>query len=93
MAKDARRHKYSGKQIYTDTQKKDGFASVLARKERALKNSDGRKTNGSFAATDTEFKEACARAKVEPTARQASKWFRKTGMAYRVGRVTQPVEA
>lgn len=90
MAKDARRHKYSGVQLYTENQRKDGAAIVAARKERALKNADGRKTNGSFAATDTEFREACERAGVQPTARQASKWFRKTGLAFKKGRVTQP---
>ena len=41
-------------------------------------------TNKEFASTNQKFKEACAKAKVEPTARQASKWRRQTGLAWKV---------
>lgn len=45
-----------------------------------------RMTNAKFAATNEEFQKACAKAKVEPTARQASKWLSKKGAAWKNGR-------
>jgi len=38
--------------------------------------------NKEFAATNTEFREACYAVKIEPTVRQASKWRMKKGLAY-----------
>lgn len=40
-------------------------------------------TNSEFAETDQSFKSACEKAGLPPTKRQASKWRRKFGTAYR----------
>jgi len=37
-----------------------------------------------FAETDDEFKKWCSNAKIEPTRRQASKWLRKFGLAWKM---------
>ena len=50
---------------------------------------DGEKTNSEFAHEDTTFKIACEQAKVEPTTRQASKYRRKRGAAWKVRKVTE----
>lgn len=42
--------------------------------------------NEKFAEEDSAFRSACINAKVEPTARQASKWRNKKGSAYLLGR-------
>lgn len=39
-------------------------------------------SNENFAKTDKSFQQACAKAGVEPTARQASKWRNKRGKAF-----------
>jgi hypothetical protein len=39
-------------------------------------------TNREFSKTDSVFIEACQLAGIEPTRRQASKWNRRTGLAY-----------
>ena len=46
-------------------------------------------TNQEFSDTDKSFLEACGKAKIEPTTRQASKWRNHKGMAYKtvVGKV------
>ena len=43
-------------------------------------------TNREFALTDEKFRQACQRAGISPTARQASKWRGKTGKAWLFGR-------
>ena len=43
-------------------------------------------TNREFALTDEKFRQACERAGIRPTARQASKWRGKTGKAWLFGR-------
>ena len=40
-------------------------------------------TNTQFAKDNEEFKSACASVNLEPTPRQASKWRRKVGKAYK----------
>ena len=40
-------------------------------------------TNREFAKTNMEFGEACKRVKLKPTTRQASKWRRKKGLAWK----------
>ena len=40
-------------------------------------------TNAEFARTDTQFIGACQIKGIEPTARQASKYRRKKGLAYK----------
>lgn len=45
---------------------------------------NGLMTNREFAATDKEFREACERAGIPPSQRQASKWRLKDGKAYRM---------
>ena len=43
-----------------------------------------RMTNAAFAKSDTAFAAACVAAGIEPSARQAGKYRRQTGIAYRV---------
>lgn len=43
-------------------------------------------TNEKFAKENMEFQSACDKAGVKPTARQASKWRNKIGLAYLHGR-------
>jgi len=40
-------------------------------------------TNKEFASTNEEFKSVCERLNIKPTKRQASKWRRKLGSAYK----------
>ena len=40
-------------------------------------------TNREFAKTDKDFKEACEAVEVQPTVRQASKWRRGKGKAWK----------
>lgn len=42
--------------------------------------------NREFAKVDGKFLQACEKANVSPTKRQASKYRRKVGLAYREGR-------
>lgn len=44
------------------------------------------KSNLQFSKEDQNFRNACEKAGVEPTMRQASKYRRKTGKAYNQGR-------
>ena len=46
-------------------------------------------TNAEFAQSDKAFQEACKRAGLQPTRRQASKWRLKDGLAWQ--RYNQPV--
>lgn len=43
-----------------------------------------RMTNAAFAKSDTAFAAACEQAGIPATARQAGRWRRKEGLAYRV---------
>lgn len=43
-------------------------------------------TNAEFAKTDTKFTQACEKAGIKPTKRQASKWKMRKGKAYKEGR-------
>ena len=43
-------------------------------------------TNKEFAEKNQQFRAACASVKLEATKRQASKWRRCTGLAYKTGR-------
>jgi hypothetical protein len=43
-------------------------------------------TKAEFAKTDKTFQEACEKAGIKPTPRQASKWFNKKGLAYKTGK-------
>lgn len=40
-------------------------------------------TNKEFAKTDGKFRDACAEVNIDPTKRQASKYRRKMGKAYK----------
>jgi transposase len=80
---------YKGWALLTGDDAKVEHEKIRARREAADKNrtAAGRvMTNASFAATDEEFKKACEKAGIPPSARQASKWFRKAGLAYQKGR-------
>lgn len=58
-------------------------------------NEKGYISNAAFAKADQAFQSACQKAGIEPTPRQASKWRRKTGLAYLFSKVkfhaTNPV--
>lgn len=86
MARMKETKKYKGWASLSDERAKQEKERINKRREAAVKNAAGRMTNASFAATDEGFKNACQRAGVEPTARQASKWFRKMGRAYEAQR-------
>jgi len=43
-------------------------------------------TNKEFAKTNEDFRKACKKVKLDPTGRQASKWRRKLGLAWKEGR-------
>lgn len=75
--------KYQGYDQFNEEKRKAAKAKLASKREAAEKNSEGRSTNAYFATHDTEFMEACKRAGVENTPRQASKWMRKRGMAYK----------
>jgi len=47
-----------------------------------------RVTNAEFAKSDTGFQEACEKAGIKPTTRQAAKWRRKEGLAYKAKNIT-----
>jgi hypothetical protein len=47
--------------------------------------------NRAFAASDKEFQEACKRAGIPPTQRQASKWRLKAGRAFQF-RASAPID-
>lgn len=49
-------------------------------------------TNREFALTDAKFREACQRAGIPPTSRQASRWRMKNGKAWNEGRTPQNEE-
>lgn len=46
-------------------------------------------TNASYAKTNDTFKQACAEVGIPPTSRQAGKWRRKTGLAWKEGQRAQ----
>jgi len=50
------------------------------------KSEKKRVDNRAFAETDKQFQRSCEKAGVSPTKRQASKYRRKVGLAYREGR-------
>jgi len=77
---------YKGYKLYTEETVKKERERQNKRRENAEKNAAGRMTNASFASSDESFKAACEKAGVPATARQASKWFRKRGLAYTNGR-------
>jgi hypothetical protein len=43
-------------------------------------------SNKNFAENDKKFRSACTKANINPTARQASKYRNKKGIAYKTGR-------
>ena len=73
---------YKGYKAVTGEKEKSVRESIAAKKAAAQKNADGRPTFAYFATHDTEFIEACGRAGIPATARQASKWARKRGLAW-----------
>ena len=72
MAKKDMKAKYQGPKFAHDTS--DFRDQVVKRRERAEKNSLTIKSNEMFALEDGTFKDACEKAGVQPTARQASKY-------------------
>lgn len=85
MAKDTKKKGYKGYKMASDETIKKERDRQEKRREAAVKNAAGRPTNAFFAAHDEAFKAACEKARVPATARQASKWFRKRGLAYTKG--------
>ena len=43
-------------------------------------------TNSEFTKTDQTFINACKKVEIPPTGRQAGKWRRRTGLAWKEGR-------
>lgn len=85
MAKAKDKKGYKGYKLVSDENIKKERERQEKRKEAAAKNAAGRPTNAYFASHDEAFKAACEKAGVPATARQASKWFRKRGLAYTKG--------
>lgn len=72
MAKPEKKPKYTGPRSLLDTA---GEREVVAKRlANAYKNSNARRSNAIVALEDQEFKDACEKAGVKPTARQASKF-------------------
>ena len=67
------------------TDKEQADAKKHAEQERH-KSMKGDMSNKKFAEENGSFKEACKKAEVEPTTRQASKFRNKTGAAYNATR-------
>ena len=61
-------------------------------KEKKVEVEDKRVTNKQFT-EDDYFRACCVRAHVDPTARQASKFRRKQGSAYKVSKFNRKEEA
>lgn len=76
--------KYAGfDQFTTDTIKAERERQTRVQEARAKQNANGGLTNEVFAATNPEFREACEKAGIQPTGRQAGKFRRKVGKAYK----------
>ena len=73
---------YTGYKALSAEREKAERQRIQAKKDRAIKNADGRPTFAYFASHDEGFVAACGRAGIPATARQASKWFRQRGLAY-----------
>ena len=77
---------YKGYNAVSEESIKAERARQEKRRQAAEKNAAGRPTNAFFASHDENFKTACIKAGCQPTARQASKFLRKRGLAYTNGR-------
>jgi len=55
-------------------------------KESGVEKVTERVTNTKFAETNREFQKAYAKVSLKPTSRQASKWRRQMGQAWKEGR-------
>ena len=73
---------YTGYKAISAEREKAERQRIQAKKDAATKNADGRPTFAYFAAHDQQFIDACQKAGIPATARQASKWFRQRGLAY-----------
>lgn len=81
MARKDMKAKYQGPKFAHDTQ---SFRDdVVKRRERAETNQLSVKSNEMFALENSEFKQHCEQAGVQPTARQASKFRNGYGAAAR----------
>ena len=84
MAREKEKKGYKGFKLDKDTAeaRRDREKREL---ERAKKNSEGsvKQSNAAFALQDGEFQEACKKADVQPTQRQASKFRNGYGKAAR----------
>lgn len=74
---------YTGYTALSAEKAKAEKARIQSKKDAATKNADGRPTFAYFAAHDEAFIEACRKAGIPATTRQASKWFRQRGLAYK----------
>ena len=86
MAKKDMKAKYQGHKLAGDNAEQRKREDM--RRDRAEKNAAGRQTNDVFASSDTEFREACDKAGVQPTARQASKFRHGYGLAARAAGIS-----
>jgi hypothetical protein len=74
---------YTGYRALSEEKSKAEKSRIQAKKDAATKNADGRPTFAYFAAHDQQFIDACQKVGIPATARQASKWFRQRGLAYK----------
>ena len=82
--RDAKQKAYTGYRLSTE---ESASKELKKRRERAEKNAQGKQSNAVFSVSDTEFIEACKKAGVNPSSRQASKFRNGYGKAaYAVGR-------
>jgi hypothetical protein len=77
------KNKYQGWTALSGDNLKAELGRQKTHRETASKNADGRQTNAVFATQDEGFKSACVEASCEATPRQASKFRRKRGLAWR----------
>ncbi|MEI7826121.1 MAG: hypothetical protein WCI01_12530 [Chlorobiaceae bacterium] len=74
---------YTGYRSLSEEKSKAEKSRIQAKKDAVTKNADGKPTFAYFAAHDEGFVAACQKAGIPATARQASKWFRQRGLAYK----------
>ena len=80
--KEKKKAGYTGYKALSVEKEKSERARIQAKKDKTIKNADGKPTFAFFAAHDEGFINACQKAGIPATARQASKWSRQRGLAY-----------
>lgn len=76
------KNRYKGPTLLSGDKLKAEKERQAQKREAAAKNAAGRPTFAYIAEHDEDFRAACERAGIPATARQASKYARKRGLAY-----------